>query len=149
VLSSRSASPISRASDRVSRLFALLLMAAPAAHADLYRWVDPQTGSVKFSNVPPPASQPGVEVVPYTGPVPSRAGSGRPDMAALELRWRELLGAISQSQLSPGNNPEMQQRLREFAEVGAELDRLDPAGAPGRRAEAQKAMRLLLRDDDR
>ena len=127
----------------------LLLLAAPAAHADLYRWVDPQTGSVKFSNLPPPASQPGVEVVPYTGPVPPRAGSGRSDMAALELRWRELLGEISHSQLSPGNNPEMQQRLRDFAELGAELDRLDPAGASGRRGEAQKAMRRLLRDDDR
>lgn len=31
----------------------LLLCAAPAL-ADLYRWVDPQTGSVKFSSYPPP-----------------------------------------------------------------------------------------------
>ena len=44
-----------------SRMRILLLLAtltaalAPqAAHADLYRWVDPQTGSVKFSSYPPP-----------------------------------------------------------------------------------------------
>ncbi|HYL26160.1 MAG TPA: DUF4124 domain-containing protein, partial [Burkholderiales bacterium] len=28
------------------------MLAAPA-HADLYRWVDPDTGSVTFSNLPP------------------------------------------------------------------------------------------------
>ena len=31
----------------------LLAVAASAAHAELYRWVDPQTGSVTFSNSPP------------------------------------------------------------------------------------------------
>jgi hypothetical protein len=31
----------------------LFIWADPAA-ADLYRWVDPETGSVKFSSYPPP-----------------------------------------------------------------------------------------------
>jgi hypothetical protein len=31
----------------------LFIWAKPAA-ADLYRWVDPETGSVKFSSYPPP-----------------------------------------------------------------------------------------------
>jgi hypothetical protein len=35
------------------RALALLLALAAPAHADLYRWVDPDTGSVKFSNLPP------------------------------------------------------------------------------------------------
>ncbi|HEY8067461.1 MAG TPA: DUF4124 domain-containing protein [Burkholderiales bacterium] len=49
----------------------LLLHAAPAA-ADLYRWIDPETGSVKFSSYPPPwygdpaaeRRAPKVEVIP-------------------------------------------------------------------------------------
>jgi len=49
----------------------LLFRAGPAA-ADLYRWVDPESGSVKFSSYPPPwygdeAKQrhaPKVEVIP-------------------------------------------------------------------------------------
>ena len=51
----------------------LLFRAGPAA-ADLYRWVDPESGSVKFSSYPPPwygdeAKQrhaPKVEVIPST-----------------------------------------------------------------------------------
>ena len=38
---------------RFAALIAAFLWAAPAA-ADLYRWVDPETGSVKFSSYPPP-----------------------------------------------------------------------------------------------
>ena len=34
-------------------MLAILGWANPAA-ADLYRWVDPETGSVKFSSYPPP-----------------------------------------------------------------------------------------------
>jgi hypothetical protein len=33
-------------------LLLVLLLAAPA-HADLYRWVDPDTGSIRYSNLPP------------------------------------------------------------------------------------------------
>jgi len=37
------------------RLAAALLLAWPAlAPADLYRWIDPETGSVKYSSYPPP-----------------------------------------------------------------------------------------------
>ena len=35
-------------------LAAALLAWAGVAAADLYRWVDPDSGSVKFSNYPPP-----------------------------------------------------------------------------------------------
>ena len=36
-------------------LFLLAMLGwAGAAAADLYRWVDPESGSVKFSNTPPP-----------------------------------------------------------------------------------------------
>ena len=54
-----------------------LLLAAFPAYADLYRWVDPQSGSVKFSSLPPPwygdagrqAGAPAVEVLSYQPPV--------------------------------------------------------------------------------
>jgi hypothetical protein len=50
----------------------------PAA-ADLYRWVDPDTGSIKFSNYPPPwygdpakeRRAPKVEVIPDRSSAPS------------------------------------------------------------------------------
>ena len=116
-------------------------MGASAARADLYRWVDPESGSVKFSSVPPPASQSGVEVVPYRGnaapPKPAAAGA-----AALEPRWRELLAEISAAQ--PGS-PVLQQRLQDFVAVASELDRLDPAGAQRRRAETESVLQRLLK----
>ena len=122
-----------------------LLALATAAHADLYRWVDPQTGSVKFSSVAPPASQPGVELLPYRGDAaPAKPASSA--RIALEQRWRELLEDIAHSTVaSPAQSPALQQQLRELAATSAELERLDPAGADRRRAEAQRALQRLLK----
>ena len=60
------------------RFLLLLLIAGwtAAATADLYRWVDPETGSVKFSSYPPPwygdearePRAPKVEHIPPRGP---------------------------------------------------------------------------------
>jgi hypothetical protein len=125
----------------VKGLFALLMLVAPAAHADLYRWVDPQTGSVKFSSVPPPASQTGVEVVPYRGAASATAKPPPAASGAAERRWRALLAELSQAQ--PGS-PAVQQRLPELAAAGAELDRLDPGGADRRHAEAQRVLLRVL-----
>ena len=55
----------------VASVVLLFTWANPAA-ADLYRWVDPETGSVKFSSYPPPwygdaakaRRAPKVEVIP-------------------------------------------------------------------------------------
>ena len=69
---------------RVLLLLRRALVALPA-HADLYRWVDPQTGSVKFSSYPPPwfgdqareLHAPATEVIVYQAPgapKPARAG---------------------------------------------------------------------------
>ena len=46
-----------------------VLLAAPDAQAQLYRWVDPESGSVKLSNAPPPWYRderpgPAVQVIP-------------------------------------------------------------------------------------
>lgn len=122
----------------------LLLLRSPAAHAELYRWVDPQSGSVKFSSVPPPASQPGVQVVPYRGPAaPSKPVAT--STAPLELRWRELLGEISAVPASSGASPQLQQRVQDFVALTSQLEQLDPAGAPLRRVEAQNVLQRLFK----
>jgi hypothetical protein len=86
---------------RMTVLIAMLFWAAQypgTAAADLYRWVDPETGSVKFSSYPPPwygdeAKQrraPKVEVIPARGeavvkpetPDRSQEGSRKGDVPA-------------------------------------------------------------------
>jgi hypothetical protein len=118
----------------------LFLVGVGVARADLYRWVDPQSGAIKFSNVPPPPSQAGVEVVPYRGSAmpPKPAAPADP---GLDLRWRELLAEIS---VAPPGSSLLQQRLQDFIAVNAELDKRDPAGAERRRAEAQAVLQRLL-----
>lgn len=121
----------------------MLLLVAPAAHAELYRWIDPQTGSVKLSSVPPPASQQGVEIVPYRGQPSAKPAASEP--AALEARWRELLGEIARGPVANPPSPALQKRIEEFAAASARLDRLDPGGTARRRAEAEKALQRFLR----
>ena len=118
---------------------ALVLVAACiafAAHADLYRWVDPQTGSVKFSSTPPPwygdpekeRGAPAVQVVPYRaarGYGCSREKTRCRRGSALEARWADLLRYFAS--LPPGADfSGLQQQLQEYAAAGAELNRLDP-----------------------
>jgi hypothetical protein len=122
-----------------------LLLAAFPAHADLYRWVDPQSGSVKFSSLPPPwygdarrqAGAPAVEVLSYQpavkpAPPPPRAQS------ALEERWRGLLRVLAVLPQQPDFDragQAIQQQVQAYEAVRAELDRMDPNGAARRRAE--------------
>ena len=119
-------------------MFALaFILLCSAAHADLYRWVDPETGSVKFSNNPPPwyerGSGPAVERVPYDAPRAQPALSGPTAIPELRARWREALLALS-VQRSPEN-------ARALAQVAAELDKLDPAGARRRSEETAAVLR--------
>jgi len=72
-----------------------------------------------------------------TQPAPSSTGS-------LELRWRELLAEIS---ATPRGSPELQRRMQELGAVTGELEKLDPAGAPRRRAEAENVLQRLLKVD--
>lgn len=136
----------------LSALAFLLLVAGPA-HADLFRWVDPQTGSVKFSNVPP--TDPGVnaEVLPYRGPVPpaaapgaiaapvvAGASAGQPVVSMLETRLRELFTQLSGATPQDFNRSgaALKQQLETYEAVRAELDRLDPAGAARRLRDATR-----------
>ncbi len=120
-------------------MFALaFLLLCSAAHADLYRWVDPDSGSVKLSNTPPPwyerGGGPEVERIPYTAPSarPAAADPFAPPPALL-ARWREaLLAASSQP---------TKERLQALAPLSAALDKADPAGARRRQEEVASILR--------
>ena len=128
------------------RALALLLFIAAPAHADIYRWIDPESGSVKLSTLPPSDPTINAELVPFRNPaalaaqttaaVKPKPAAGA--LAALEARWSELLtqltGATPQdfSRSSDG----WRQQVEAYDAVRTELDRLDPAGAARRRAES-------------
>jgi len=148
-------------------LAAGLLLCGAQAQADLYRWVDPQSGTVKFSNEPPPwygrpelerrapeveripARQGGVAPAPKPPATPAtpaapqaKAPPAAPEASppALEAQRKLLLAQIAEA-LEPGkrerNPDDLRRRLEAFAAVAAALDRADPEGAAARRAEAQ------------
>lgn len=129
-----------------------------SAHADLYRWVDPESGSVKFSSYPPPwygdpqleKRSPKVERIPEAAPAAAaaaKAPSGS-EREALEARRRalmkEFLALPSRSDFDRGGAG-FKRQLETYQALGAELDRLDPKGAERRRAEAQEVLETLLR----
>ena len=149
-----------------SRMRILLLIATLTtvpAHADLYRWVDPQTGSVKFSSYPPPwfgdqaleLSAPAVEVLVYRVPgapkpaaEPVKPSAAASILSALEAR---LAGLTQFFSALPANSDfsragsGIQQQLEAYQAVSAELDRLDPAGAARRRAQEVGVIETLRR----
>jgi hypothetical protein len=124
----------------VKLLLMPLLAATTLAYADLYRWVDPESGSVKLSNAPPPwyerGGGPAVERIPYSAP------SARPAVAdplapapvtVLQARWREALLAVS--------SQPTKESMQALALVTAELDKADPAGARRRQDEVASILR--------
>ncbi len=134
-------------------------LAAVPAHADLYRWIDPESGSVKYSSVAPPwygdperqARAPAVEVVPYAPPGVSprkpdeAARSGQPPVSALEARWRAFLHGFSTLTTSDFQRAGrgLGEQLQAYQAVVLELDRMDPAGAARRRAQEAPVMEKL------
>jgi len=134
-------------------LVLVVALSAFSAHADLYRWVDRETGSVKYSNTPPPwfgdaekqRGAPAVEVIRARTPALPREAAPPPEgaaarasaVAALEARWVELARSIAAlpptTDLSrPGGG--VRQQLEAYQALSAELERIDPAGAPRRHA---------------
>jgi len=136
----------------VGVLAAVLAGLSPGASAELYRWRDPQTGSVKYSSYPPPwfgdeareANAPKVEVLsgPQTG---AKDGSKPTDEMAekvaevihfMEQRRAQLLARMTLARASAGfdpSNPTFQADLQAYRAVTRELDKFDPQGAAGRR----------------
>src|SRR3982750_1385062 len=80
------------------RFLWLMLWLPLLAHADLYRWIDPASGSVKYSSVPPtdPTIEPGVvRYNPPPPPKPAAAAQKPGNVAELENRWRALAAQIA------------------------------------------------------
>jgi hypothetical protein len=136
----------------VKALVLLAALAALPAHADLYRSVESQSGSVKFANSPPPwfgdpereHRHPAVEVIRY-GPATStqeaKPAAASP-LAALEARFASLLQffqSLPRSADFDRSGAALQQQAGMYKAVSAELDRIDPSGAARRRAAAQEA----------
>lgn len=148
----------------MARSFVLIaVLSAAPAYADLYRWVDPQTGSVKFSSYAPPwfgqpaleINAPATEVVVYRPPgapkpaaQPAKPSSAASVVAALETR---LAGLTQFFSTLPSNTDfsragsGIQQQLEAYQAVAAELDRLDPAGAAHRRQQEAGFIETLRR----
>lgn len=165
-------------------LAALALLAwAGAAPADLYRWVDPETGSVKYSSYPPPwygdqaleRRAPKVERIPAgREPPPVRgdveelpaaaaasatsatsatsareAPAGLPPGRRAEVladQWREFLAAFNalrQPDDIDRARTTLRPQIEAFQKLSAELDRVDPAGAERRAAEAKPVLARL------
>ena len=137
-------------------------LAAVPAHADLYRWVDPQTGSVKFSSYPPPwfgdqaleQNAPATEVIVYQMPgaakpaVPVKPSAAASVLAALEARLAGLaqfFSALPSNQDFSRAGSGIQQQLEAYQALRAELDRIDPAGAARRRAQEVGVIETLRR----
>ena len=134
---------------------------ATAADADLYRWIDPESGSVKYSSVAPTwygdgerqGRAPAVEVVPYAplGVSPRKPEEaprpGGTAVAALEARWRALLQGFSTLSASDFERagPGLGEQLKAYQGLAAELDRLDPEGRKRRQAEEALALEKLKR----
>ena len=150
------------------RFFLLMfLFWGNAAHADLYRWVDPESGSVKFSSYPPPwygdeakeRRAPKVERIP-TGRDPAvqtdvAAGSAQDNARnyeALEAQRKVMLQQMPQVAARGGSDrgmPALQKHLEVFAQLSEQLDKLNPEGAAARRAEAEAVLQRLIKGQAR
>ncbi|MEJ2175812.1 MAG: hypothetical protein P8Y76_13135 [bacterium] len=122
------------------------------ALAELYRWRDPQTGTIKYSSYPPPwygdetreATAPKVEVLG------ERQGAGDADrkpadeMAEkvaevvhfMEQRREQLLSRMTVARASAGfdpADPAFKADVQAYRAVTRELDKFDPKGAAARR----------------
>ena len=144
-------------------LLLLTTLTAVPAHADLYRWVDPQSGSVKFSSYPPPwfgnqareLHAPATEVIVYQAPgapkpaaAPAKPSAAASMLAALESQLaglRQLFATLPSNADFSRAGSGIQQQIEAYQALSAELDRLDPAGAARRRAQELGVMETLRR----
>ena len=143
-----------------------LLAWAGAAAADLYRWIDPETGSVKFSSYPPPwyddpaqaRRAPRVEHIPAGADAPVRpdaAGRSNEDARRIELleaRRKALLQQLSRvAPPTPGerSSPALQKQLEAYGALAEQMDKLDPEGAAARRGEMQMLVEKIMKGESR
>lgn len=110
----------------------LLCVWANHAAADLYRWVDPETGSVKFSSYPPPwfgdaareRRAPKVEHIPAGQPA-AASETPSPDVQAPSKPLPEA-GAKLQAPAKSSQEERRKLLLKQIAALGAELAAAKP-----------------------
>jgi hypothetical protein len=134
----------------------LLGLVAPLAAAELYRWIDPETGSVKFSSYPPPwygdpaleKRAPKVERIPEGKPAASEpVATPASPLEALEERRKRVLqqfAAPPGAQDAQRVEGSLKQNLDTYAAIVVEMDKLDPQGAERRRTEAQRLLEKVV-----
>ena len=136
----------------------LLVLGGASVHADIYRWVDRETGTVKFSHRPPPwygdpekaRDAPAVEVIQYRAEPAKPPAAPKPaaGLAGLQARMNEIVKSFS---VLPSTNEferagaAIQQQIEAYQALSAELDRLDPAGAARRREQDAPILERLRR----
>jgi hypothetical protein len=150
---------------RLAVMVALLAWVGAVA-ADLYRWVDPESGSVKFSSYPPPwyddpaqaRRAPRVEHIPAGADAPVRpdaAGRSNEDARRVELleaRRKAMLQQLSRlTPQSAGERPSqaLQKQLEAYAALSDQMDKLDPEGAAARRGEMQMLVEKIMKGESR
>ncbi|HLX81434.1 MAG TPA: hypothetical protein VKS43_12715 [Burkholderiales bacterium] len=134
----------------------LLLRAAPAA-ADLYRWIDPENGAIKYSSYPPPwygdaaaeRHKPKVEFIPAAADTaaksatPGKLQEGGRMLENLEAQRKAMLlqlPALAAQDGSDRPGSALKTQLEAYAALADRMDKLDPAGAAARRGELQMAI---------
>jgi hypothetical protein len=129
-------------------LFLAAALVSLPVHADLYRWIDPASGSVKYSSVPP--SWYGEGRGPRVEVLAAEKEKHKPDepSAALEARWRSYLQGFEAA--AAGGDLEraarlVQSQIEAYQAVVAQLDRVDPAGTKRRQAEEEMVLKKLNR----
>ncbi len=126
--------------------------------ADLYRWIDPESGSVKYSSYPPPwygdeAKQkraPKVEHIPPRDSAPAARADLPPSAATLAEALMTQRNALLQefAAVPPGADlgaaaADLRKKVETYQALAAELDRLAPRGAEQRRAEARPVLERI------
>ena len=140
----------------------LLLRAGPAA-ADLYRWIDPESGSIKYSSYPPPwygdaaaeRRAPKVEVIPARetatkpGPV-DKTKEGSRAMDSMETQRKAMLQQLSVLAAQGGDGgPALKRQLENYAALAGQMDKLNPEGAAARRGELQIVLEKIGKGEPR
>jgi hypothetical protein len=119
--------------------FLAFMLLSIEGQAELYRWIDPDSGSVKYSNLPPSDERARPELMPFKAPAvapaaPVAAAAPGGEVVALEARWSALvaqLAAMPPQELLRGGDA-VRRQVEAFEALTAQLDRLDPAGTPRR-----------------
>lgn len=138
----------------VSIVFVFFAQEVPA---DLYRWIDPESGSVKFSSYPPPwygdpaqeRRAPKVERIPerVSAPAAQPRNLQATELERLEGRRKTLLQQLSnlpaRADFARAGSG-LKQQLEAYQALSVELDRIDPKGAAARRAETQPLLDRLV-----